>query len=217
VGGQKARPSYQGFSYQVLSRGAGFILDCGMPGVSHRYRLKNGSKGNRMLAKYKRLLDKLHKIELFCAISVFGFIILIITMQVIFRYFFNKPFSWVEELASLLLIYLTFITADIVYAQKGHLSVAYFVNFLSKRQSALLNIILYIAIGIFLIAMIPSCIELLNMQWGHFAAAVIIIPKSFWSLPVPIVFFSMFLTTIDFIVEEFERLNSAETDGKEAA
>ena len=49
-----------------------------------------------MLAKYKRLLDKLRKIELFCAISVFGFIMLIITMQVIFRYFFNKPFSWLK-------------------------------------------------------------------------------------------------------------------------
>ena len=146
---------------------------------------------------------------------MFGFIVLIITMQVIFRYFFNKPFSWVEELASLLLIYLTFITADIVYAQKGHISVEYFVNFLSKRQSALLNIILYVAIGTFLIAMIPSCIELFKMQWGHFAAAVIIIPKSFWSLPVPVAFLSMFLTTLYFIVEEFERLKSAEADGSE--
>jgi TRAP-type C4-dicarboxylate transport system permease small subunit len=170
-----------------------------------------------MLAKYKRLLDQARKIELYCAISMFGFIILIITMQVIFRYFFNKPFSWVEELASLLLIYLTFITADIVYAQKGHISVVYFVNFLSKRQSAMLNIILYIAIGIFLIAMIPSCIELLKMQWGHFAAAVIIIPKSFWSLPVPVAFLSMFLTTLYFIVEELEHLKHAEADKKETA
>ena len=117
-----------------------------------------------MIAKYKRLLDKLRKIELFCAISMFGFIILIITMQIIFRYFLNKPFSWVEELASLLLIYLTFITADIVYAQKGHISVTYFVNFLSKRQNALLNIILYIAIGIFLISIFPRCIALLKLQ-----------------------------------------------------
>jgi TRAP-type C4-dicarboxylate transport system permease small subunit len=146
---------------------------------------------------------------------MFGFIILIITMQIIFRYFFNKPFSWVEELASLLLIYLTFITADIVYAQKGHISVEYFVNFIPKRQSALLTIILYVAIGTFLIAMIPSCIALLKMQWGHFAAAVIIIPKSFWSLPVPVAFLSMFLTTLSFILEEFEGLKSAGTYDQE--
>ena len=170
-----------------------------------------------MISGYKRFLDRLRKFELFCAISVFGFILLIITMQVIFRYFFNKPFSWVEELASLLLIYLTFVTADIVYAQKGHLSVAYFVGFLSKRQSAVLNIILYAAIAIFLVAMIPSCIALLKMQWGHFAAAVIIIPKSFWSLPVPIAFLSMFLTTLNFIVEEFEGFKNTEANGKEAA
>jgi len=170
-----------------------------------------------MIAKYRQLLDRLRRIEIFCALSMFGFIILIITMQVIFRYFFNKPFSWVEELASLLLIYLTFITADIVYAQKGHLSVVYFVGFLTNRQRTILNIVLYAAIGIFLIAMIPSCIALFKMQWGHFAAAVIIIPKSFWSLPVPVAFVSMFLTTLDFIVEEFERLKSQVADGKEVA
>jgi TRAP-type C4-dicarboxylate transport system permease small subunit len=170
-----------------------------------------------MIAKYRQLLGRLRRIEIFCALSIFGFIILIITMQVIFRYFFNKPFSWVEELASLLLIYLTFITADIVYAQKGHLSVAYFVGFLTNRQRTLLNIVLYAAIGTFLIAMIPSCLALFKMQWGHFAAAVIIIPKSFWSLPVPVAFVSMFLTTLDFIVEEFERLKSQAADGKEVA
>jgi len=170
-----------------------------------------------MIAKYRQLLDRLRRIEIFCALSMFGFIILIITMQVIFRYFFNKPFSWVEELASLLLIYLTFITADIVYAQKGHLSVVYFVGFLTNRQRTILNIVLYAAIEIFLIAMIPSCIALFKMQWGHFAAAVIIIPKSFWSLPVPVAFVSMFLTTLDFIVEEFERLKSQVADGKEVA
>lgn len=168
-----------------------------------------------MRARYKQLLDQLRKIEIACAISMFGFIILIITMQVIFRYFFNKPFSWVEELASLLLIYLTFITADIVYAQKGHISVAYFVNFLTKRQNSFLNIFLYAAISIFLIAMIPSCIELLKMQWGHFTAAVITIPKSFWSLPVPVAFLSMFLTTLNFIAEEVESLKSPEPDAEE--
>jgi len=170
-----------------------------------------------MFARYKRFLDAFRKVELICAISIFGFIILIITMQVIFRYFFNKPFSWVEELASLLLIYLTFITADIVYARKGHISVAYFVSFLSRRQTALLNLMLYIAIGIFLIAMLPSCIELLKMQWGHFAAAVIIIPKSFWSLPVPLAFVSMFLTTGYFIGVEIEGLKNTDSEDKEKA
>ena len=170
-----------------------------------------------MLIRYKQLLDKFRKVKLFCAISIFGFILLIITMQVIFRYFFNKPFSWVEELASLLLIYLTFITADIVYAQKGHISVTYFVNFLSKRQSAILNIILYIAIGMFLIAILPRCIGLLKLQWGHFAAAAITIPKSFWSLPVPAAFISMFLTTCYFIAAEVECLKSMGTEDKEKA
>ena len=89
--------------------------------------LSRAGKGNTMLSQYQRFLDKLRKIELFLAISVFGFIILIITMQVIFRYFFNKPFSWVEELASLLLIYLT----------SGHIN--FILNFLLGLWISILN------------------------------------------------------------------------------
>jgi TRAP-type C4-dicarboxylate transport system permease small subunit len=55
------------------------------------------------------------------------------------------------------------------------------------------------------------------MQWGHFTAAVVTIPKSFWSLPVPVIFISMFLTTVCFIVEELEGLKSIDPVGKEGA
>lgn len=139
---------------------------------------------------------------------LFGFIVTIIALQIFVRYLFGKPFPWAEELASLLLIYLTFLTADIVYKQKAHISINYFVNFFSERTKAFIAIAIYIFIGIFIVVLIPKCISLLKMQFGHFTAAVLTLPKSFWSLPVPIAFGSMLLTTVYFISEEFQKLLS---------
>jgi TRAP-type C4-dicarboxylate transport system permease small subunit len=130
----------------------------------------------------------------------------IIALQVCVRYTLNKPFPWPEELATFLLIYLTFLTADIVYKNKGHISINYFVSFLSDRGRHLLALVIYVCIGIFLITMIPTSIKLLKMQSGHITAAVITLPKSYWTLPVPFAFASMLLTTIYFIMENMQKL-----------
>ena len=159
-----------------------------------------------MLNKYERLLTKIKKAEIVCAVLMFGFIVAVIAAQVFVRYVFGKPFPWAEELSSLLLIYLTFLTADIVYKDKAHISVDFFVNFLSQRYRAALALGLWIFIMIFLIVLMPTCVRLLKMQWGHITAAVLILPKSFWSLPVPIAFASMILTTFYFILLEFKTL-----------
>ena len=160
------------------------------------------------MEKFRLILKKIQQLETILAVLLFAFIVTIIALQIFVRYLFGKPFPWAEELASLLLIYLTFLTADIVYKQKAHISINYFVNFFSERTKAFIAIAIYIFIGIFIVVLIPKCIALLKMQFGHFTAAVLTLPKSFWSLPVPIAFGSMLLTTVYFISEEFQKLLS---------
>ena len=159
-----------------------------------------------MLKTYKLFLTRIKKIEILCAVALFGFIVSVIALQIFVRYLFGKPFPWAEELSSLLLIYLTFLTADIVYKDKGHIAIDYFINFLSDRWKASLALLIYAFIGIFIIVLIPKCIALLKMQAGHSTAATLALPKSFWSLPVPIAFGSMLLTTIYFIMQELRQL-----------
>ena len=159
-----------------------------------------------MLEIYGSILRKIKRTETVLAVLLFGFIVAIIAAQIFVRYIFGKPFSWAEELASLLLIYLTFLTADIVYKDKGHISIDYFINFLSLRARSGVTIGLYLLIGVFLITMIPPCIALLKMQSGHISTAVVTVPKSFWSLPVLITFGSMLLTTGYFISQEIVNL-----------
>ena len=159
-----------------------------------------------MLEIYESIIRKIKRVEIVLAVLMFGFIVSIIAAQIFVRYLFGKPFPWAEELASLLLIYLTFLTADIVYKEKGHISIDYFINFFSPRARAGVTLLVYLLIGTFLIALIPPCIVLLKMQYGHISTAVVTIPKSFWSLPVPMAFGSMLLTTGYFILKEIVTL-----------
>jgi TRAP-type C4-dicarboxylate transport system permease small subunit len=155
-----------------------------------------------MLDFYNSILRKIKHAETVLAVLMFGFIVLIIAAQIFVRYIFGKPFPWAEELASLLLIYLTFLTADIVYKEKGHISIDYFIKFLPSRVRSATAVGVYLLISFFLISMIPPCIALLKLQSGHISTAVVTVPKSFWSLPVIVAFGSMLLTTGYFILEE---------------
>jgi TRAP-type C4-dicarboxylate transport system permease small subunit len=161
-----------------------------------------------MLEIYESIIRKIKRVEIVLAVLMFGFIVAIIAAQIFVRYLFGKPFPWAEELASLLLIYLTFLTADIVYKDKGHISIDYFINFFSPRARAGVALLVYLLIGTFLVALIPPCIALLKMQYGHISTAVVTIPKSFWSLPVPMAFCSMLLTTGYFISKEIITLRN---------
>lgn len=159
-----------------------------------------------MLSFYSSVLRKIKHAETILAVLMFGFIVSIIAAQIFVRYLLGKPFPWAEELASLLLIYLTFLTADIVYKEKGHLAIDYFINFLPSRIRSVIAFCVYLLIGVFLMYMIPQCIALLKLQSGHISTAVVTLPKSFWSLPVLLAFGSMLLTTGFFLLDEIVNL-----------
>ncbi len=168
-----------------------------------------------MLAIYRNCLKRIQQAEVFLAVLMFGVIVGVIALQVLVRYLFNKPFPWPEELASLLLIYLTFLTADIVYKEKGHIAIDYFVNFFPVKMKLLVSLGVHLAICVFIIVLIPNCINLLKMQFGHTTAAVLTLPKSFWSLPVPIAFISMLFTTLFFMLEEMSELRKHNSGRRE--
>ncbi len=50
-------------------------------------------------------------------------ILVTMSMQVVARYLFRMPLPWSEEVARLAMIWLTFISASFVLAQKGHIAV----------------------------------------------------------------------------------------------
>lgn len=151
---------------------------------------------------FQKFLTIIKKVEIVISVLLFSTIVLIVASQVILRFVFSRPLSWAEELPALLLIYLTFFTADIVYKDKGHIKIDYFFEQLPDLWKRLLNSFTYSLILFVLISIIPKAMWLIDLQSRHTVAAALPLTKSYWTIPVPIAFVSMSLTTLYFLMEE---------------
>ena len=150
------------------------------------------------------LVGAIKRVETVVLVAMTAAMVGIIAVQVFLRFLFNSPFPWAEEAATLLLIYISFFAADVVYKEKGHLSVNYFVGLLPIVVRRIIAVLAYLLIAAFLAVFLPVSVELVRMQAGHISSAGLVIAKSWWTLPVPIAFASMLLSSLHFILEEVE-------------
>lgn len=148
----------------------------------------------------KRILYWIDKIESILTIYLLGSIVVLLTIQVTRRYLFNSPLTWAEELSMLQMIYLCFFSADIAYRRKGHINIDFFVNLFNRKLKRIVEIIINTIILIFLVNMFKESIILIRLQIRTKFVAALPFTKSFWILPVAIVFLSMSITTFYFIL-----------------
>jgi TRAP-type C4-dicarboxylate transport system permease small subunit len=83
------------------------------------------------LLKYLKLVT--------CLILVF--ITVSVCIEVVMRYFFNKPQVWVIELSEYGLLYITFLAAGWVLQAKGHITIELVTERLKKKTQAFLSIV----------------------------------------------------------------------------
>jgi len=164
-----------------------------------------------VLARFDSFLRKLLQVETVCAVAILSVLIVLISCQVFLRYLFNNPFTWAEELGALLLIYLSFVTGDVVYKKKAHISIDYVVGFFPPFLRAATEIALGIMICACLGSLMVVSIPLIQDQFGFTIAAALPLSKSWWTMPVPIVFCSMILTTVNNMVHQYGKLRDGRT------
>jgi TRAP-type C4-dicarboxylate transport system permease small subunit len=148
------------------------------------------------------------QIETVVSVAILSVLVVLISLQVFLRYLFNNPFTWAEELAALLLIYLSFVTGDVVYKKQAHISIDYVVGFFPPRLRAVSEIALGLMICVCLGALTFVSIPLIQDQFGFTIAAALPLSKSWWTMPVPIVFCSMILTTVNAIIHQCGKLRA---------
>ena len=101
---------------------------------------------------------KYNALEWFSIIILAGMVILIF-IQVIFRYAFNNPLSWTEEVALLFFVFGTFSGAVIAVKQNSHISIdAIFERLpsgLQKLLSHVNSVLIVVFMGVVLITSFP--------------------------------------------------------------
>jgi len=101
----------------------------------------------------KKFLNKLssmiEKIIVYFAISGLAFMLIVIFYQVVARYVFNNPPTWSEELALLVMIWISLLGAGIGVRTGIHMKVEIFLNLFPKWFQKFLELVVLILIGYF--------------------------------------------------------------------
>jgi len=82
-------------------------------------------------------------------ILLMGILVIDVTWQVVSRYILNKPSSWSEELARMLIIWVSLLGASVGFLYRSHLGVDYFVNKLPEESRSLVEFISHILVAVF--------------------------------------------------------------------
>ncbi|MDB4338499.1 TRAP transporter small permease [bacterium] len=113
--------------------------------------------------------------------AAFFLLVIVSTMaaQVFARYVFGAPFQWSEEVARLALIWLTFISAAFVMAERRHIAVDMISSRVGDSGKLLIECLSYLVVAV-------SCLLLLiggaNFVWyvGKVGSPALGVPKSWW-------------------------------------
>ncbi len=98
------------------------------------------------ILKVKKLLVK--GLE-FTVIFVTGFLVVDVVWGVFTRYVMGHQSPWTEELARMLLIWVSLLGASIGFIRRSHLGVDYFVGKLSDRWQTIGELIIYLLVAFF--------------------------------------------------------------------
>lgn len=160
-----------------------------------------------MLRNVNRGVVRAEKLLMMILLSA---IVIVMTMQVFMRYVLQTPITWSQELMILMLIYMSYISADVVLYSGGHIGISYFVELLPERMQHAVDILVNLLIIIAMARIFPESIRLIQKQAGHIIAGVLPLSKSYWIAPIAIVFPLMILKCFEKILASMKKMHTQE-------
>ncbi|AMN51400.1 C4-dicarboxylate ABC transporter permease [Labrenzia sp. CP4] len=126
------------------------------------------------LDRLKRLCVLVGSVALVVLVATFGWL-------VFGRYVLNQTPTWVEQLALLLICYITFLGAAIGIHEQSHLGVTFLRDALPARIRQALLLLTDLCLAIFGAVMLAACVELFEFGWST-RLPMLNIPESFRTL-----------------------------------
>ena len=121
------------------------------------------------MEKLKKLLDK----SLAYSVYFLTVLLLVVTSaQVFWRYVFNNPIIWAEEFARINFVWLTFLTGCLAFRYGKHMAVDLLPPYLSAKGRRIQERIVKSLIGAFLLLIVATSPELMEITWGQPSATL---------------------------------------------
>ena len=139
-----------------------------------------------MAALYRKLMDWLYLACVVVGIIALVMISAVIPWAVFTRYVLNSAASWLEPMAVLLTILVTFIGAAAGYRYNVHMSLSYFANKLPKPLRSVVEIIVQLLMAAVAIFMTVWGTRLVGVTWHNTIAEFPILSVGVTYLPIPV-------------------------------
>ena len=129
----------------------------------------------------------------------------IIFLQVVMRYVFMSPFSWSEELARYLLVWISCLGSAYAVRKGMHINIVFIKNLFPNTVRAVMTISSHIIVLLFFILCIyHGWIDSIE-EWVQRTAAMQI-PMTFPKLAIPVGFGLMVMFNIELLIEDIKRV-----------
>ncbi|MEH6534014.1 MAG: TRAP transporter small permease [Photobacterium frigidiphilum] len=111
-------------------------------------------------------------------------VVLLITVQVIMRYVFQNALSWSEELTLWTFIWFIWFGISYAFKERKHVKVTFFQDLLPSKAKATLEVLIDIAIVVFLLTMTYQSYKLISLPYVLSQKSVVL------NLPIAILYAS---------------------------
>lgn len=112
------------------------------------------------MSHLRKIDNLIKKVEAVTACVMLVTIVLVGTLQIIFRFLLNSSLVWTEELMRYLFVWLSFITASIAVREHKHISVDFVTTFMPAKVNLVFYYLSRIAMLAYIYFMIPAGISL---------------------------------------------------------
>lgn len=128
-------------------------------------------------------------------VSAFSLAIVIMSLQIVFRFFFQSPFMWAEEIARLLFVWIVYLGVPVAIKRHANIAVDYFIQYLPKQFNRRLKVILYIIAATFSLIIAYLGMLMINQNM-HMSIRTLPISQAIWYIPIMLGFLMMAINFI---------------------
>lgn len=154
------------------------------------------------------------KVEIGISVTIMILITALNGAEILSRYVFGKSIYWAQEMTLFLAMWMVFFGAGVLFKRKNYIVINFFMDFFSKKKQYIMFLFVNLLMLTFLVFLITSSIRL-EIHQSNFRSMGLHIPVNFFIMPISVGSFSIFLTTIDALLDAIEKQNGVQLGRKE--
>jgi len=155
-------------------------------------------------------LSPVRKTVFIAIVAMFGLQVVVVFAQVVWRFVFNDPFSWSEELARYLQVWIVLLASSVCIREGSHLMVDYLVHYLPFSCKKYLKLFVTLLMMVFITVLVVYGIKMMGATTARSPA--LNIPMSAVYLVFPIAGILMWLESLVVFINIYSASNEKEFD-----